>query len=370
MDGPDAGRDLETATDAPGGGTAWPRRLVRARELRAELAGQGLFFAPIRHHSPACALAVRALIEEVGPEAVLIEGPSDYDRLLPGLADPATRPPVAVLSLRESDGERVSSFYPLADFSPEWVGLRLAASLGVPTAFIDLPWADRPSGDAGVRALQSERYFAESRTLAALARQEHCRDHDELWDHLFELREPDLGAAWPRLFDDVFAWSALARLDYEPEVLAAEGSLAREATMAGHVARWRKRVGGPIVVVTGAFHTLALVERLASGDVGKPEAGTGEAWLIRYDLNRLDALAGYGAGIRSPGYRQRFWDARGSGASASSLVTGMVVDIARLADAAGTADRISVAEAIEAALQAERLAELRGHRWPGRDDVL
>ncbi|MDR1513595.1 MAG: DUF5682 family protein, partial [Propionibacteriaceae bacterium] len=39
-------------------------------------------------------------------------------------------------------------------------------------------------------------------------------------------------------------------------------------------------------------------------------------------------------------------------------------------DAAGTADRISVAEAIEAALQAERLAELRGHRWPGRDDVL
>jgi hypothetical protein len=378
--------------DAPDG--AWPRRLVRARESRAELAGRGVFFAPVRHHSPACALAVRALIEEVGPAAVLIEGPADYDRLLPALADAATRPPVAVLSLRTSDGERVSSFYPLADFSPEWVGLRLAADRGVPTAFIDLPWAERESGDAGVRALQGERYYAESRTLAALARQEHCRDHDELWDHLFESRDPDGGAVWPRLFDDVFAWSALARLDYEPEVLAAEGSLAREAAMAGHVARWRDRVGGPIVVITGAFHTLALVERLASGDVGEPGGGAGEAWLVPYDLARLDALAGYGAGIRSPGYRQRFWDACGNGTqrfgdarrpgpgtasdatalsagtSASSLATALVVDVARLANDQGTADRVSLAEAIEAALQAERLAGLRGHRWPGRDDLL
>jgi hypothetical protein len=363
-------------------------------------------FAPVRHHSPACARAVRALIAEVQPAAVLIEGSSEFDALLPILLSPETQPPVAVLSLHRQGsgpglrgkngqpGETVSTIYPLADFSPEWVALRAADSAGASIAFIDQPHGSRvaPQDDA-TRGLMGERYYAESRTLAALARDQHCRDHDELWEHLFELRrlhgprtrvgarhQPVFPCDWQRFFDEVFHWAALARLDYEPEVLEAEGSTAREAVMAAHVAAWRARVDGPLVVVTGAFHTLALVETLAESLAGTPErtapataAGVPAApaesaghWLIRYDLTRLDAHSGYGAGIRSPGYYQRQWDATGD----EDFARACLIDIARHANAAQTADRISLAEVKEACLQAERLAELRGHPWPGRTDLL
>ena len=376
-----------------------PDRFQRARELRDRLAERGVWFAPVRHHSPACARGVLALIREIAPAAVLIEGPSEYDALLPALTDTETHPPVAVLSLRETSEGPASTFFPLADFSPEWVALREAYARGARVAFIDRPWTDKPDTEAQERGLAGERYYAESQALLALARQEHCRDHDELWEHLFELRGSGDGE-WRVLFDDVFAWSALARLDYEPEVLLAEGSVPREATMVAHIERWRGSVDGPLVVVTGAFHTLALVEALGvrllgekvpeAGDVLKrmpglghgdgssgprhptrrssqtrPEEPSPDAWLIRYDLTQLNALTGYGAGIRSPGFYQRQWDAGDADVTVECLT-----DIARLANEAGTSDRLSVAETMDAALQAYRLAGLRGHPRPGRADLL
>ena len=74
--------------------------------------------------------------------------------------------------------------------------------------------------------------------------------------------------------------------------------------------------GGPVLVVTGAFHTLALVDALSGAPEGalvrdrQPEGGfgptaQGEAWLVRYDHERLDGLRGYGAGMPSPGYYER-----------------------------------------------------------------
>jgi hypothetical protein len=343
------------------------QRLFAAKRLRADLGKTGIYFAPIRHHSVACARAAQALIADVRPEAVLIEGDSTLDTLLPALMDPAAKPPLAVLVLRKADGETFSSLYPMADFSPEWVSLRAAVELGAQVAFIDQPWAERKA-DSQTRSLMNERYYAESQTLARLAVQEHCRDQDELWEHLFELRA-DTG--WEEFFDEVFTWSALARLDYEPQVLEAEGSLARETVMTAHIQAWRNRVTGPIAVVTGAFHTLQLIEALSGHEPPAASPAPAELrrdkgpWLIRYDLTRLDAYSGYGAGIRSPGYYQRVWEASDASPTAACLV-----DIARAANAAETTDTISVAEVIEATLQAERLADLRGHPWPGRTDLL
>ncbi len=36
---------------------------------------RGIHVAPIRHHSPACAFHLMAMIEEVAPAAILVEGP-------------------------------------------------------------------------------------------------------------------------------------------------------------------------------------------------------------------------------------------------------------------------------------------------------
>ena len=90
--------------------TPLPPRLRRALEAQRTWADAGVHLVPIRHHSPACALALSALLEQVRPGAVLIEGPAEYTRLLPALQDPATVPPIAVLSLTD----RTASYYPLA----------------------------------------------------------------------------------------------------------------------------------------------------------------------------------------------------------------------------------------------------------------
>ena len=113
--------------------TQVPARLQRALESQQDWGRAGVHLVPIRHHSPACALALSALLEEVRPTAVLIEGPVEYTALLSALQDPATIPPVALLSL----GEHAASYYPLAEFSPEWVALRWAGEHGAEAVFID-----------------------------------------------------------------------------------------------------------------------------------------------------------------------------------------------------------------------------------------
>jgi hypothetical protein len=434
------------------------------RRLRAE---RGIHFAPVRHHSPACAVAVRAAIEELRPAAVLIEGPEEFTRLIPDLLHEATRPPIAVLSLggsgaasssRASDGEggEGAGFYPLASFSPEWVALRTGHDVGAELSFVDRPFGERSAaegalsgraasghgergaddvahggtgqGDTGqddaarpdpfARTLMSERYLAHSEAIAALARRLGCRDHDEVWDQVFEARRSAELADWRAVFDDVFAWSALARLDYEESVLAADGSLDREARMAARIAETADRLaassGGPVLVVTGAFHTLALVEALSGAPEGaavrdrQPEGGfgptaQGEAWLVRYDHERLDGLRGYGAGMPSPGYYERLHgahlrelglldaapdsgkglpgDPRGGSsarpASASqpagpvgarALATEILVDVAR--GAAGRGHAVSLPQVSAAAESATRLADLRERAYPCRTDLL
>ncbi|WP_275001736.1 DUF5682 family protein [Promicromonospora iranensis] len=387
-----------------------------ARRLRDE---RGIHFAPVRHHSPACAVAVRSAIEELRPAAVLIEGPEEFTRLVPDLLHEETRPPVAVLSLGGRTGEdepEGAGFYPLASFSPEWVALRAGHAVGAELAFVDRPFGERsaaeraldgaaPGGSGGAqpdpfaRTLMSERYLAHSEAVAALARRLGCRDHDEVWDQLFEARASAELADWRTVFDDVFAWSALARLDYEEGVLAGDGSLDREARMAARVGETADRLtgggagggAGPVLVVTGAFHTLALVEALSGAPEGapvrdrQPEGGfgpavQGEAWLVRYDHERLDGLRGYGAGMPSPGYYERLHTAHlrelGSAqdpvpdgpVGARALVTEVLVDIARGAAERGHA--VSLPQVSSAAESAVRLAELRERAFPCRTDLL
>ncbi|WP_254706426.1 DUF5682 family protein [Streptomyces lunaelactis] len=94
----------------------------------------------VRHHGPGSARAVRAALDAAVPPAVLIEGPPEGDALLALAADEQMRPPVALLAHAVDDPGR-AAFWPLAEFSPEWVAIRWALERGVPVRFIDLPAA-------------------------------------------------------------------------------------------------------------------------------------------------------------------------------------------------------------------------------------
>lgn len=362
----------------------------------ARMAMDGVHFAPVRHHSPACSLALQAMVRELRPAAILVEGPDSFDALLPLLHDARTRPPVAILSQANGEAQDTdesddpapvrSAFFPFCDYSPEWVALRLARETGAEAAFIDLPWQSGARHDAQAdtraRSLMAERYLAHSDYLKGLAAASGCRDHDELWDHLFELRDPAGLRDWRRLFADVFAYCAMARAGYEAEVLEADGSLARERHMAAHIRRRRAALraqgsDAPIVVVSGGFHTIALQQLLAAPDTAaramKPEAAPARDWLIRYSFDRLDALNGYGAGMRSPAWHQWVWDsaqADSDGPHLEQVAAQAMTRLARAGRARDLAERASSADVQAALLQALRLAALRGHAGPGRDDVL
>lgn len=100
--------------------------------------GAGPLLLGVRHHGPGSARAVRAALAAARPRVVLIEGPPEADALIPLAADEDMRPPVALLAHAVDEPGR-SAFWPLAEFSPEWVAIRWALEHDVPARFIDLP---------------------------------------------------------------------------------------------------------------------------------------------------------------------------------------------------------------------------------------
>ena len=94
----------------------------------------------VRHHGPGSARAVRAALEARQPRVLLVEGPPEADGIVALAGDEDMRPPVALLA-HVLDEPGKAAFWPLAEFSPEWVAIRWALSRGVPVRFIDLPAA-------------------------------------------------------------------------------------------------------------------------------------------------------------------------------------------------------------------------------------
>lgn len=390
-----------------------PERLQHALDQWEMLEEQHLYFAPIRHHSPACAYSVLALIEQVKPDYVLIEGPDSFNPLIAGLLDGDTRPPVAIMGQTavkgapeqcdESDAVTKSAYFPFCEYSPEWQALRIGQQHQAQLRFIDLPWTAQVECDHESEnphhSLQRERYLAHSLFIAQLAKKCGCRDHDELWEHLFELRPLASVANWSGFFRDSFVWCALARLDYEPEVLVSEGSTQREAHMQAHIQTIKAaEPNAKIVVVTGGFHTLALIEGLGKTADQQFELSTEQqkqftaqqklaerdsAWLIRYSFDRLDALNGYASGMPSPAFYQKVWE--GLLTERADQSEQKIAATAAYRNQLGIQFLAYVAEVLRekqfdaapgflsvklAAEQSFRLAAFRGHTGAGRYDLL
>src|ERR1043166_5549432 len=143
---------------------------------------------PVRHHSPAAARLVRELIERLHPDAVLIEGPSDFNGRLHELWLPH-RLPVAIYSfLRSADGQASrSAFYPFCEHSPEWQALQAAHEIGSDVSFIDLPWADLVDEDEEPSNRYADSDLAHNRYIPLLCERLGVEDFHTLWDTLFEL---------------------------------------------------------------------------------------------------------------------------------------------------------------------------------------
>ncbi len=323
---------------------------------------RGLWIAPIRHHSPACAWAVRAMIRELRPAQVLIEGPADATPLIERLLDPRCRPPVAMVNLHQGR----SAYAPFCAHSPEYVAMHAAQEMGAGLRFIDLP-ADRLFGrdlpDTGPIPMADEQVFDEGDYVAALCARTGCRDGFELWDHLFEAR---LGTGdWRSFLTDVGAYCAGLRAATPEARIAARGDTAREVTMAGHIAAALQQ--GSVVAVVGGFHAPALTD--PSGSASKTPQMR-DSYLIRYGHAAMDALAGYGAGLPQPGFYDALWQAAETSGGTPDwrvLAGELVQDFTQAMSARG--HPVALPAKVEALRMAETLAGLRGRAAILRHDL-
>lgn len=388
-------------TSVTGSARATALTTAGVRELAAALVTDDVVVLPVRHHSPACAWQVRRAIADRAPSVVLVEGPRSLTPLIPLLVHPEAQMPLAAYTYAHRDSgagaaeerERWAAFFPLCDYSPELVALREAHALGVPARFIDLDHAEQrvleaaaasdtdrhEAPDAPGRSLLQEHHYRHSRALRSLADRLGCRDHEDLWEFLVEsdLASVSLDEHIARLV----AYCLTARADATEAELTRDGTHAREAEMAWHVAaavRERRPGDGPVLVVVGGFHAVVLPALLAdpperpSVDTTGIEAG---AALIRYTFERLDRLNGYASGMTSPAWHQRLWTLLDDGAPTAGEPVRTHATLLALLDIAD-ALRVrhgfplavpSVAAAFE---QARRLADLRGRPAPLRTDLL
>jgi hypothetical protein len=305
----------------------------------------------VRHHSPACGRLVAATIEAVRPAHVLIEGPADLNHRLDELLL-GHRLPIAVYTYYRDDERVHGSWTPFCDYSPEWVALTVGRSVGAQVRFIDLPAWHPAFADRGNRYADADhRYRA---VTERLCREFAVDNADTLWDHLVEAAPDD------ELAERLTAYFDLVR----GESVAGEDDRAREEYMAS----WVRAADGPVVVVTGGFHTPA-IRALAVGEGPWPEVpqppadAVGGSYLVPYSHKRLDAFTGYQSGMPSPEYYQRLWE-DGIGGAADAMVAEVVARLRKRRQLVSTADLIA------ARTLTSGLARLRGHEFPSRTDVL
>jgi hypothetical protein len=318
----------------------------------------------VRHHSPACARLVAHAIAHDAPQAVLIEGPSDFNPRIAELLLGHTLP-LALYSFADADGQAAQCWFPLLDYSPEWVALTRGHAAGAALRFIDLPhWQYRALPDAQRRTAGN----AEGRTrygdvTAALCRRFGCDGDDALWDHLFEsLPQDAAGTGLAQRLDAYFA-------DLRGDDPGTEQDRAREDCMARWIA-WAASCHERVLVVCGGWHRSALERAWPQLTVSEePAAPQPEdarrfgCYLVPYEYRRVDALGGYGAGMPSPMFYQRAWE-QGAAAAARWATQQMVARLRRRDLAVSTADLLAFEH------QSRSLARLRGHVVPLRVDLL
>ncbi|MFF7971717.1 DUF5682 family protein [Streptomyces sp. NPDC007905] len=323
----------------------------------------------VRHHGPGSARAVRSALDAARPGVVLIEGPPEADALIPLAADPEMRPPVALLAHAVDEPGR-SAFWPLAEFSPEWVAIRWALEQDVPARFIDLPathtlaWdtaAEAPS-DAGTEDGPGPERDLSVDPLAVLAETAGYDDPERWWEDVVEHRGPgqrDPHAPFTALEEAMTALRERYGVGGRPR------DLVREAHMRLQVRAARKEFGDAVAVVCGAWHVPALREKTAvTADrallKGLPKVKADLTW-VPWTHRRLARSSGYGAGINSPGWYGHLF--RAPDRPVERWLT-------RVAGLLREEDRIvSSAHVIEAVRLAETLAAVRGRPLPGLSET-
>lgn len=326
----------------------------------------------VRHHSPACAAAMDALLDRAAPERLLLELPPELGGWLAWLGHPALQAPVA-LSCVSDAGEQLS-FYPFADFSPELAAVRWAWRHGVPVEPFDRPIAERfaDGSDPEMETLEGTPGL-----LEAMYARTGVDDGEELWDRLVEARAEGATPEAIRVAGLAVGWALRHHAFHGVGVSLYDRR--REACMRGVISE-ATRQGARVAAVVGAFHAPALLpepllyEPPPSAASEAAAEGAGRAAprlvtaLVPYAFSLLDSRSGYPAGIRDPMLQQAVFTAL---SGASEVDAELSVAVARICRELRRMGHVaSSPDAQEVVRIARDLSRLRGLPAPGRRELI
>lgn len=359
----------------------------------------------IRHHGPGSAKNVRSFLEKLQPDIVLVEGPPEADELLQWVIHEDIKPPVALL-VYQPENPQQASFYPFAEFSPEWQAIRYAKQQNIHVRFMDLPIAhvfalqneERKQAEEQQKKQEEADAENEINTLESidetvangisnslhndampidllpndeastptytndpisfLADAAGFSDGESWWEHTFEYRQND-----EQVFEAV-AEAMQALRETLPQKEDRKEQL-REAHMRKTIRQAEKEMFQNIAVVCGAWHVPALINMPKAKDdndllKGLPKVKVECTW-VPWTYGRLSYSSGYGAGIPSPGWYEHIWK------SPTDDGTRWMAKVAQLFRSKEM--DTSVAHVMEAVRLANSLASLRHISRPGLEEL-
>jgi len=326
---------------------------------------------PVRHHSPSASRCLVALLEKDPPKAILVEGPSDAESLIPVLVDEETEPPIAILAY-VAGGEGRVALYPLVNYSPEYTALREGARLGIRTGFFDVPSgialaldsAERERAkEAAEQGQQPESMNAEEDVLVQIPAATGFSSFEEFWESSFEMP-----ATTPEEYSRMsLAYGQLVRALEEGRLQDPNHRhRVRERFMRGRVRALLAEGLRPeeILLVTGAAHAAAFVaDDFLDGDAGPSPVAT-ELTIVPYSYGRMSEQLGYGAGNRAPLFYEKVYERRGDfGRTALETLIGIAEQLRLRGHPA------SLSDVIDAYRLGNILARMRGKVGPGLEEI-
>ncbi len=339
----------------------------RTEEFQGDLAdckGGPVLFG-IRHLSPAGAWNVRKLLDQVKPQLVLVEGPSDFTEELEVLADGKAKPPIALMAYTSESPVR-TLLYPFAEYSPEYQAILWAQQHQAECRFIDLPSsvflafsdAKENSEDVG-----EEERISVYRRLDELSGED---SHETFWERTMEhFSEGDGYRKGAKAFGKQLRELTEGRGCEDAKNVVREAYMRRqiqEAISSGILPE-------KIVVVTGAYHTEGLrggLPGLSDAECKRlPMVETQKTWMP-YSYYRLSSRSGYGAGNKAPAYYGLLWQGYQKG-EADYAARSYLSKLAFWQRQNGNV--VSSAEVIEAVRLSFSLASLHGYQIPALRDL-
>ncbi|MEY4538250.1 MAG: hypothetical protein RLZZ306_7 [Bacteroidota bacterium] len=337
----------------------------------------------IRHHGVGSAKNVAERLEQLCPDLILVEGPPEITDALALIGHSDLKPPVSIM-IYNTENPKQSSFYPFAEYSPEWVAAIYANKNKIPLRAMDLPAAisfqiDQSKFEEEQKNSVEEtdnqentesetlpiNFVAQRDPLGHLATIAGFRSGEAFWEHHFEKNY--VQNATTEHFEAVSVAMGSLR---EEKILSSldEENVYREAYMREIIRKAENELFTNIVVICGAWHAPVLheLDKSAKADakilkaLPKTKIKVLATW-IPWTNQRLSIQSGYGAGIQSPGWFDHIWK------------TTHEYDLRWLTKVAGIfRDKnvdISTAHVIESVRLAESLAALRNFSKPGLEEL-